>query len=330
MVVVTAAFIGAAATSRAQTTPPLPCDSPVVDFLGCPRDPTQQARFAQLYRLGTFNMAGGNKGHGDNAETAVALAKSITGRGIDFLFLQETCQRMTDRLQEDLAPKGYKVEFIPTESKCIRRTPRKHRRDRRDRKGSPYGIGIVYRSFRSVFTRKPRVYSLPSELVRRGEIKRLERRKMVCLKVFYPRRIVACSTHLTANSGRDRDKNRLEQTEKIAAILAAEAADGWAILLGGDFNMKPENPSLDPLWDPLYGGAAHGDFLEVDSGPSTEKDDYHRDGGETTHGGIFGKKKIDYIFVHGVAVLNADVGRSKFSDHRPLWAEVLSPAQQPN
>jgi endonuclease/exonuclease/phosphatase family metal-dependent hydrolase len=271
-------------------------------------------------------MAGGNKHYGESDATADALVKSIIDRGIDFAFLQETCKSMTDRLRLKLASHHYDVVFEPTWKKCKRRvteiSPRPPFVRHRIVDGSAFGIGIVARR-RHFLWLGTTPFVLPHGGVQ-------ETRKLLCLHVEIPRPIVACSTHLTAFAGKKNDKSRREQTEMIARILETATANGDAVLLGGDFNMEPLDRSFDALWDPLYGGTSRGAFIEVDSGPSAEVGAYERDHGASTLGvRPFWDKKIDYIFVRGVGVLNADVGRSKRSDHRPLWAEVLSPANQP-
>ncbi|MDQ3677708.1 MAG: endonuclease/exonuclease/phosphatase family protein [Actinomycetota bacterium] len=261
----------------------------------------------QRYTLGTFNMAGGNSKYGDRGTTADAVSRSITDRGADIVFLQEACRGMTDRLQRGLSHHGWNVVFVRTDgSRC----------KRKDKPGSEYGIGIVYRSSRFALAGVPQVHNLPSG--------KYEQRKMVCLDITTPRSILACSTHFTAYGGENRDKNRREQADEVNRLLLPAVAAGRSVLLGGDLNTSPSNDALDPLWDGRYGGGAFGPFIEVDSGPSTEKSGYNRDAGEGTEIQWHPRdRKIDYIFVRGVTVDSADVARTKVSDHRPLWAKVM-------
>lgn len=270
--------------------------------------PTPPQAGPQLYTLGTFNMAGGNEKHGDRGTTADALRQSITDRGADIVFLQEACEGMTNRLGRDLAGRGYTAVFVPTTSRCIRDGKRT---------GSKFGIGMVYRSSRFKPTGRPQTHDLPSG--------GLEPRKVVCLDFSAPRPILACSTHFTAKGGRDRDRNRREQSEAVVRIVTPAASAGRAVFLGGDLNTTPNADALDPLWEPRYGGGASGPFIEVDSGPSQEIGGFKRSAGQdTTQGGIFvNDRKIDYIFVRGVTVTQGEVGRSKFSDHAPLWAKLV-------
>lgn len=276
----------------------------------------------QAYRLGTYNMAGGADGYGDRPSTADALVKSIKDRGADIVFLQETCSNMTNRLRSALANLGWTVEFTrTTTTRCVGPDG-----DAEHRSGSQFGIGIVYRSSRfTLATPKPIVHNLPYI----GEP-----RKMLCFDFATPRPIYACSTHLTPDD--DKATERLAQTTTIKQIVTPFISAGRTVFIGADLNDKSESQALNPLWDPRYGKGSNGPFVEVDSGPSLEKNNFVRDASheEFTFGyangriGPFGRakvltKKIDYIFVRGAVVRDAEVGRSRFSDHDVLWASVM-------
>ncbi len=312
MLALLAIGIGVAIADPVHAIPDPPCPQP------CIRDPLFDRELAQIYTLGTFNMAGGAKEHGDDHATADALSKSITSRGADIVFLQEACKNMSDRLQRDLAPHGYEVKFKKTTDKACFDDHARFRNDDK-RHGSAFGVGIVYR-----WGKFPIAAAVPHPLASG----KFEKRTMLCLNIVSPRRMTACTAHLTANKGKDREASRRQQTEAIRRILAPELATNHAVFLGGDLNTTPNEWALDPLWDPVYGRGATGSFIEVDSGPSQENPRPLRFSGDNTQGGLFARK-IDYIFVHGVAVTRGEVGRSKFSDHRPLWAEVVRPALEP-
>jgi hypothetical protein len=163
----------------------------------------------QAYRLGTYNMAGGAKGYGDRPSTADALVKSIKDRRADIVFLQEACSNMTSRLRDALAGQGWKVEFTPTTStRCIGADG-----DVKHRSGSDFGI----------------VHNLPSAD---------EQRKMLCFDFATPRRIYACSTHLT--SGDDKAGERLAQTSTIKQIVTPFISAGRTVFLGADLNDTPK------------------------------------------------------------------------------------------
>jgi len=271
----------------------------------------------QAYTLGTFNMAGGHTRYGDRSATADALARSITDRAADVVFLQEACKGMTDQLRRHLSVGGWRVLFLATGERgerCVEASRAPGEKGKRD-EGSAFGIGIVYRAAR--FTRALRLpsYDLPRDS--------FEPRRMLCLDITSPRSILACSTHFTAGDGKDRDRSRLRQARMVKETLAPAVSAKRAVFLGADLNTTPTDDVLDPLWARPYGDGAHGQFVEVDSGPSQEHSGYDRDAGQFTFGRFPLMKKVDYILVSGVTVMRAETGRSEFSDHRLLWAKVF-------
>lgn len=84
-----------------------------------------------------------------------------------------------------------------------------------------------------------------------------------------PRPIYACSTHLTP--GDDIVGVRLVQTSTIKQIITPFISAGRTVFIGADLNDTPESPALNPLWDPRYGMGSDGPFVDVDSGPSQER-----------------------------------------------------------
>jgi endonuclease/exonuclease/phosphatase family metal-dependent hydrolase len=226
---------------------------------------------------------------------------------------------MTSRLGDALAGEGWTVKFMRTTStRCVGPDG-----NAKHRSGSEFGIGIVYRSSRfTLATPKPIPHPLPSA----GEA-----RMMLCFDFATPRPIYACSTHLSA--GDDKADERLTQASAIKRIVTPLISAGRTVFIGADLNDTPESPALNPLWDPRYGMGSNGPFVEVDSGPSQEWNNYVRHTGpaEFTFGYAnrrigpikYLTKKIDYIFVRGAVVRNGEVGRSRFSDHDVLWANVM-------
>ena len=122
---------------------------------------------------------------------------------------------------------------------------------------------------------------------------------MVCVE--FPRGGVAvdlCSLHLNSTvfgsySGEDL---RLRATTKIKQITR----DNWLsrnhfVILGGDFNGKPNTPPLEKMYTSSLGGS--GDFTEYNrSGPSREGRNTAHSSGDHTETGEGYDKKIDYIF----------------------------------
>ncbi len=262
-----------------------------------------------VYALGTFNMAGGAAGHGDSDATACALSKSIRSRGMDIVFLQETCRHMIDQLKAYL-PRGWRVAFHPTPGATCKPRPTIF-----GAAAAPtaFGIGIAYNSSRLPVKQVLRAHDLPST----GH----EQRALKCVDIATPRPLLACTTHLTSQPGTERDNQRREQVSAIATFFRHPSWWRHAIALGGDMNTTPGTRVLNPLWDKRYGLGAVGSMVEVDSGPNsdcsrlTDSRCYNRQSGEPTHS----DGKFDYIFVRGMGVLAGQVGETIVSDHRPLW-----------
>ena len=94
-----------------------------------------------------------------------------------------------------------------------------------------------------------------------------------------------------------------ERVNAVATVLE-HLADEKCILMG-DFNMKPEDAILAPIYDKMKDTAALFDSPKLSS-KSIEP-----------------KVKIDYIFVsRDVEVISADIPAIVASDHRPHIAKV--------
>ena len=94
-----------------------------------------------------------------------------------------------------------------------------------------------------------------------------------------------------------------EQQNAVETVLANLAAE--KCILMGDFNVRPDNPLLDPIREKMKDAA---ELIEGDgfSFPSDHPD-----------------RKIDYIFVSpDVEMLAADIPAIVASDHRPHTLEV--------
>ncbi|GII52499.1 hypothetical protein Pth03_08880 [Planotetraspora thailandica] len=116
-----------------------------------------------------------------------------------------------------------------------------------------------------------------------------------------PRRSVSCVTHISG-------------TESPAQVerLVTEYAGRSPVILGGDFNRKPEDPQLTPV----YGrGLGSGRYTEVGAGMYSPQ---RRGGAPTTKDG----GKIDYVFATEAdfRAAGAEVVQMKpeLSDHRAL------------
>jgi endonuclease/exonuclease/phosphatase family metal-dependent hydrolase len=269
----------------------------------------------QALTVGTWNMAGGNPRFGDVSAAPDRLARAIRARGADFVSLQEACRHQLTRLARRLGP-GYRVRLFPTGLRCD------SGRGHSDHRGSAFGVGVVWRSARLSATLVTR-QRLP---VGPGDT---QRHLLVCLAVSAPLRLTACATHFTAGDGRTDvgyrlSRIRLAQARATAAALSFPIAAGRAVVLAGDFNARPGERELDPLWDRRYGGSSAGTLVEADSGPSGARAGFARTSGRVTHHRRHASEKYDDVFVGpAVRVVGADVSRARPSDHDMLWARIL-------
>ncbi|MEZ0076982.1 endonuclease/exonuclease/phosphatase family protein [Planotetraspora sp. GP83] len=135
-----------------------------------------------------------------------------------------------------------------------------------------------------------------------GPGSRVHPRGLLCARgMVGPRRSVSCVTHISDS-----------ESPRQVARLVAPYADGSPVILGGDFNRKPQDPELTPM----YGlGLGTGNYAEVDTGTDGTA---RRGGDPTTRGG----RKIDYVFATEDVFrpLHAEVIRTspELSDHRVL------------
>ncbi|MFG1948761.1 PKD domain-containing protein [Nonomuraea sp. NPDC048826] len=271
-----------------------------------------QAEVVEI-QIGQFNMAGGNDDHGHKGDEAPdALVRSIENRDPAFVTVQEGCQDWLERL-DALLP-AYSVHFDPVLTErggapadC------KH--------PSPFGNAIIYRDDLGIDTR-PEGYSL-------GSPAGSEQRELLCV-ASAARRFVICSTHLSSG---DSHEDRKHEAAEAKEILESEYA-GYTTFLGGDLNAEPGEDPLDSFYHSGYGSGADGTLKEVDSpcrNVITERLLVLTPlpvfipcrSGESTHGNLFTRKKIDYLFVSpDIHVRDADVTNALHSDHDPLWADI--------
>ncbi|MFE3450296.1 endonuclease/exonuclease/phosphatase family protein [Nonomuraea sp. NPDC059194] len=130
----------------------------------------------------------------------------------------------------------------------------------------------------------------------------VENRIMLCARASVTGRMVrACNTHIDYHTATAKI-----QVERVALLTEGFAGQGDPVVLAGDFNVKPKDDILDPLYDHTGG---HGVFQEVDendkdyfTGTECGQDqDRCRSGEATAEKGCSPKVgepgKIDYIFL---------------------------------
>ncbi|WP_203978059.1 endonuclease/exonuclease/phosphatase family protein [Planotetraspora silvatica] len=127
-----------------------------------------------------------------------------------------------------------------------------------------------------------------------------------------PRRSVSCVTHISET-----------ESPRQVEDLVARYAGRNPVILGGDFNRKPEDPQLTAV----YGrGLGTGRYTEVGAGPYMAQ---RRTGTPTTRGG----RKIDYVFATEADFMAAGAEviktRPELSDHLVLAGTFIGKARSP-
>lgn len=153
------------------------------------------------------------------------------------------------------------------------------------------------------------------------------------------KKVLACATHLRAGGygepGSEALAARGRQIVRIKQILAARVRAGRAVVVAGDFNTRPHEPLLDPLYRLTRSGERKGGpFEEADqTDDRRERFANNADGrvkcapkacrsGQPTMGG----HKIDHVFFSRnrvAGLLNAEVLGSGASDHKLLYASAV-------
>lgn len=139
---------------------------------------------------------------------------------------------------------------------------------------------------------------------------------MACLTFMHAGRTTrACSTHLAAGKGDDRDAVRLATTREMRTKVRAWKQHD-VVIIGGDFNSQPGERAMNRLYG--VGPRAEGDFREISQ--TAGAGNTRRDGRAT-----FYRKKIDYVFVAKTGSRasggTVDVAPTA-SDHRMLFGKL--------
>ncbi|MER8035462.1 FG-GAP-like repeat-containing protein [Streptomyces hydrogenans] len=245
---------------------------------------------APALRFVSFNICGSGspctteKGYTDAAKYAAVVDQtSGSGWNADQIFLQEVCRYQYDELAGQLGSKGFQGNYTTTvqlgtaSGLCA---------------GGPAGTKGDYGM--ALFVKGTVTDSTVLDLTVGGESEPI---KAPCLKSYTQGRANwACSVHLYWNDGALRDA----EAQKLAQQSALWQSQGYPVVLGGDFNGRPDTPMAATFYEPGAGG--NGSFLEVDE---TDKDYFTSAcltagasrcrGGETTFGDT--RRKLDYIFV---------------------------------
>ncbi|MGE5831152.1 MAG: endonuclease/exonuclease/phosphatase family protein [Micromonosporaceae bacterium] len=262
-------------------------------------DEARPATHRQTYLQ--YNLCG-NACNSGGLGIVTDVERSIRQAGPFAVILNELCENQYAELEAGLAL--YAGRFDPTGPRC--------------RNGAPYGNAILAR-----VTEVDLVGSwlLPSPV-------RDETRRLMCLQTpEEAASVVVCVTHLSNEDG-----NVGPQVQAVAEILNG-LPDQPTIVLGGDFNVDPADPRMDPLYSACY-RTGTGRFREADSpGCASRATLNRRHGSDVINEHTYGQHKFDYVFLSEGrwSTPEADVARSPNgrSDHAALWATVALTEPRP-
>jgi endonuclease/exonuclease/phosphatase family metal-dependent hydrolase len=250
------------------------------------RVPTEADATAGGMAFLQFNMCG--EICGTRFGVVADLEREITGhRPQPFvLTLQEVCRSQYDELVANLPYHGHFEPTIP--GRCW--------------DGSDYGIAVLVRT-----SDVEHLGSWPLPNPAGGEL-----RMLVCVRTTA---LVACGTHIDTTPA-----NKASQVAAVASRAGSYRAGG-PVVVGGDFNVTPDNAVIKPMYDLFVeADAADGEFTGgCSSARCGDRDGYSRP-----------TRKIDYLFLSrsGFAGISADATSAPRSDHIPLWA-TADPSRSP-
>jgi endonuclease/exonuclease/phosphatase family metal-dependent hydrolase len=260
------------------------------------------ARADTQYRFLHFNMCGNVCNHGEEADVAMAILRSIEDHRPHAVSLNEACYSQFAYLRSTLNNRGYwamngywwgtkttdwPYDDDPNDNEC---------------QNNQFGNALFVRH---KVLLGPTVYDLPYP--HHGEV-----RRMICAVTDEPRDTVFCTTHIS-----NVEAYQDAQIKRVRDIVDPWGHDGLPIVLMGDFNVEPLDWRLDRIYDPDHAFGT-GRFQEVDENQCGTQ---LRCGEPTWTSPKTGeRKKLDYIFVNRNPwrAVSGDAGPSIYSDHDVL------------
>ncbi|MEU6215257.1 endonuclease/exonuclease/phosphatase family protein [Streptomyces sp. NPDC047023] len=245
---------------------------------------------AGTVRLSSYNICG-NMCSGPPYDrerriaAVVAEADPSGGWGADQLYLQEVCEHQYEELLDRLGPSGYSgvhSATLPAGNPAIC-------------EGHAYGNAVIVRG--------PLSGTAELDLTVGGEREPIT---VPCaLALLADRPTWSCSVHLYWDDG----TLAVPEADRLAEQAGRWLAEGFSVVLGGDFNHSPRTDTLSRFYLPERGDGAFGSFLEADE---TDREFFDAAGcppaasacrsGEPT----FGAKKLDYVFLDSPGFRTAD------------------------
>jgi endonuclease/exonuclease/phosphatase family metal-dependent hydrolase len=210
------------------------------------------------------------------------LEREITGRGPQpsVVTLDEVCRGQYDRLLADLPYRGHFQPTVP--NRCW--------------DGSDYGIAVLVRGGDAAHAD-----SAPLPAPAGGEP-----RAVTCVRATVRAgSLVACVTHL--------DTDPANTASQVAAVAAHAGRFPGAVVVGGDFNARPDDPAMAPM---------AGRFVDADANHDAFTGGCSRARCGAGPGYAHPTRKIDYVFLSrgDFTGVSARVTAAAHSDHAPLWA----------
>jgi endonuclease/exonuclease/phosphatase family metal-dependent hydrolase len=235
----------------------------------------------------SFNVCGGVCHRGEVTETAGYTARVAVARKATVVLLQELCYGQFLRVRSLLADHGYSGTFTAATQSggCAVRDPGKH---------TGFGIAVLVKGKFSARV----VKVLPTSAG-------LEQRRLLGVRaVLGGRSTFVAVVHLSPSPG----SATAAQLAAVAGYLDPLAAR--PVIVGGDFNARPDNPGLGALYSPATGGTGH--FVEADQ----MRTGLARRGGSATFDTT--GSKIDYVFFAAGSFERTQAVSlaSRVSDHR--------------
>ncbi|MEV0588123.1 endonuclease/exonuclease/phosphatase family protein [Nonomuraea sp. NPDC050310] len=269
-------------------TGPVPANADTPDAAGWPRP-----RFLSYNVCGAASQCADLYG-GSPAAWRDQVVKAIDHWDADLVMLQEVCYNQWTLLRNHLSSRTGAPAYDSVWAAAL---PASAATAGCSRWGTDHRFGLV------IFAKGPAgtIDNGTRSVHRLPEAEPVEDRIMLCARATVTgRNVRACTTHIDYHAATAK-----VQVERVASLTEGFAAQGEPVVLGGDFNVLPADPVLDPLYDHTGG---HGVFQEVDEndkeffGATCAQSADRCRSGEATAEPICSPKvgtpgKIDYIFL---------------------------------
>ncbi|PYC88407.1 hypothetical protein C7C46_00590 [Streptomyces tateyamensis] len=261
-------------------------------------------------RFLTYNLCGGARWPGyctvaGDAKRVPFVTSEATGWNSDLVFLTEICRPQFKDLQTALGTKGYHGAYVETENPPVVAG---------DLESCSHGVAGADNSAGIALFSKGADPAPSAKAVYLGEDAGREAVDMICADTtLQGKPIKACTHHPSSVSytsqcpyypspaascaGTSQERENAKARQTVEPWIAA----GTPVVIGGDFNAAPSDPSLDAFYD--FGGG-FGQFTEVDQTDKTQfgkacpqSADRCRSGKDTYDFNRGDMSKVDYVFV---------------------------------